>query len=592
MSRAIPPASRLSPAALGRFSASASRLLGGGGMRLEKALQRISRDDLMDLEFVIQDALPEQRDLRIHQRFNGDISGRFLGLFSAASLSGREVPEQFHRLAERLFELTHEDGSYGFRTGKEINGPKLYGNGRLLVGFCEYYAAAGDRRALERARGIAGYFEGLFDAVLNEADELSLGFCFQTLEGLACLYEACGDGNVLRFARRLCEGFWEEPKSHAHSYLTTLCGMGRLYLATGDSYYRDALLPRYERVARLVYPDGNVSEEFPNKPRNEACTLADWIALNLYLGQAEGDAVYFERAERTWRNAFCATQFQNFGFGHHWYLGGSENLGCATDGEEAWWCCSYHGPRLLLRLEEHLFALGGKSVDVNYLADARLSDEAYQLRVATDFPSGEAVSIEIDRWAGPAADLRVRIPAHVDERAIRVERGGEPIAAELAGGYLVLRDAAPGNAFELSFPMPLRLFDAASGAEVTDWASGDELERAMIWRGPLLLGYSPPREIPLRDQAVELPAFSAETGGLALEPYQPTATLLDSGSFRQKGYNIYGLHHFPAHCRVAVRSRANPERRFEKDLYPLSEQTRRRCDFRTVLRAAAVSPHA
>lgn len=122
----------------------------GYGMRLQKALRRISLDEVMDEEFIIQDALPDQKRIRIHQRFNGDISGRYLGLYS-----------------QRLFAVQNDDGSFGYRIGTDVFFPKIYGNGRMLLGLTQYYRLTGDPRALRAAHGLVGYYRSIHDGALG-----------------------------------------------------------------------------------------------------------------------------------------------------------------------------------------------------------------------------------------------------------------------------------------------------------------------------------------------------------------------------------------------------------------------------------------
>lgn len=41
-------------------------------------------------------------------------------------------------------------------------------------------------------------------------------------------------------------------------------------------------------------PDGCVSETFPHSNRNEACSIADWLMLNLNAGLLLGDDAAYD----------------------------------------------------------------------------------------------------------------------------------------------------------------------------------------------------------------------------------------------------------------------------------------------------------
>jgi hypothetical protein len=299
----------------------------GYGMRLQKALRRISLDEVMDEEFIIQDALPDQKRIRIHQRFNGDISGRYLGLYS-----------------QRLFAVQNDDGSFGYRIGTDVFFPKIYGNGRMLLGLTQYYRLTGDPRALRAAHGLVGYYRSIHDGALAHEDPRSQAFYFQALDGLVSLYALEPEEGLKRTINSIADAVWDKPQNHAHSYLTTLRALASWELIEPDASRRQWLFDRWQEAQAGATLDGSFTEVFPDKPRNEGCTIADWLGLHLRLWQLTDDDAMLDAAENIWLNALYTNQFENFGFGHRYYLRGERRLGYITEGTEAWWCCSYHGP--------------------------------------------------------------------------------------------------------------------------------------------------------------------------------------------------------------------------------------------------------
>lgn len=159
----------------------------------------------------------------------------------------------------------------------------------------------------------------------------------------------------------LCLAFWaslthEQPEvpsfllaasqvdQHSHAVLLTLLGLLDLYEVTHRKIFLHAATGAADKIATyMTFIDGAPPEFFPWSARNEGCSIADWLVLNLRLGGLTRGARYFEIAEHVWRNALYSNQGSNGGFGHRHCS--ADRRGYSGEGCEAWWCCSYHGLR-------------------------------------------------------------------------------------------------------------------------------------------------------------------------------------------------------------------------------------------------------
>ena len=229
----------------------------------------------------------------------------------------------------------------------------LWGNGRLLVGLMEAHRLTGRADLLQAARRLGGFLLAIAprlnaDAVRQEysGGQVAVGYiCWtQIIEGLVALHDATRDARYVDLARQVAARTARHPSQHSHGYLTSLRGILRLHEATGDT----SLLTRVEReweelvASGNVFVNGAVPEAFkPIATRDEGCSEADWLRLNLALWRATGKARYLENAELTLFNEFAFNQFASGDFGHRVLT----DEGVSAASARAWWCCTFHGLR-------------------------------------------------------------------------------------------------------------------------------------------------------------------------------------------------------------------------------------------------------
>mgnify|MGYP006275985401 FL=1 len=572
--------------------------------RLKRAIGRFLKDDVWTPEFVSQDSRAQTIGYRKFSEWHGDISGRHIGLMSSAKHAGEAFDPALDEIVERVLSEQLSDGTYGYLLGAEDDGSgldnvahkKIYGHGRLLLGLAEYYGATKRPEVLEAALAIARFYEANIDAVMAHGTMQQQNFFLQALDGVVQLIHHRPNDEWLRsYAKKAIALVWrlpdnsaELPGVHAHAYASTLRGILDYVIETGDDSVMSVFWERYQRAWPGVTLDGNYTEVFnyqgtPFKPRNEACGIADWIMIHLRLAAIEGDDRYFAIAENSLYNALFATQFPNYGFGHRWYLGGTRALGYVTEGEEAWWCCSYHGPRSLVDLKRFVYAQDGDAVDVNFLFSSEIKTRDFSLCVDSGYPQRGDVSITVGCIAPVRRTLRIRIPPFVDPSRIDVSVNGKAAKAEVVQGRLTLdREWNDRDRVLFTVPLELRLVNGRSGDVLAEAEEGRMYEECSIAYGPLYLGFTPPTELALDDQLVVLPSAAyGKDGALDLPAFSWKDDGLDTGAALSPGANIYGLVNEGLHRLVGVESRDGSITR-GRDLYPENEATRRYSNFRVV----------
>mgnify|MGYP001813065257 CR=1 FL=1 len=150
-------------------------------------------------------------------------------------------------------------------------------------------------------------------------DTQSCNFYAWMSEFFAQLYAATGEPRWLEFCGVIRDhiGLCDDKHNHAHMFLSTLRGLQRMALATGDVSWNEKAEENRRRIIERHYemPDGCVCEGFPHSGRNEGCAIADWLILNLNAGLLGAPDAY-EKAERIFWNALSFNQSVTGGFGH------------------------------------------------------------------------------------------------------------------------------------------------------------------------------------------------------------------------------------------------------------------------------------
>jgi DUF1680 family protein len=458
-------------------------LLGQLDWRLRAAAARVAADPVFDETFVLQDLAHVPGYRRQFEEWAGDLSGRYIGALAAcAPYTGEEYP-RLHAVARAIPHLQRPTGLVGSDLEIDtVNFPVIWGQGRLLAGLLEYHAAFPTSEVLECARRLGDFYvrsEHTWSSA-EARDHHDFHYYTQAIEGLVALHHATREEAYLATARRIGrmsqQSIGDVADQHSHAYLLTLLGLLDLYEAGGDAGFLESVQAAWAEISgNMSLVDGAPPEFFPWSDRNEGCSIADWLDLNLRLGRLTGKADYFETAERVWRNALYANQAANGGFCHRHFSAGRR--GYTGEGSEAWWCCSFHGLRVLSRIPRNIYAWHDDAVRVHFIESSRvdvpLSRGNVRIVQETSYPGGGETTLHILEAPAGGVRLEVRCPGWAIVEDVRLN--GAETSYVIDEGYV--RGSAQlraGDTLTITLRMGLRV------------ESGNT-ELGSLWWGPLLM---------------------------------------------------------------------------------------------------------
>jgi len=428
------------------------------GDSLDRAVRRLRSHPYSPM-FVRSDVSFEMP--RIFNAYSGDISGRYIEFFSVYGQMGYGT-EGLREVVQQVLKFQQPEGYFGAagfdKTNLTHKETKIFwGNGRLLIGLLEYYRLSKDQNVLPAARRLGDF---LFGCGAHEptsaigqaiaADTYSAGFATtfcSCIEGVVRLFEETHDGRYATLAKGMAdllpdafEGF------HSHGRMTALRGMVDLAVATRDQAMLNRVLGQWQTIRdEHVIVLGGVRECFGYRcKRDEGCSVADWVMLSLKLLAVTGDSRCLAAAEQCLFNHLLANQFQNGGFGHvplalDEVAGHDDRIvaGTSLDGlTEAYWCCSFHGPRAILEAARHLVTPRGDCLEVAYVASADVSCDGVRLELTAD-PFGQTLEIAVREAPSSELAVRVRVGAWAHEPEARL-LGETPRRITPEGGYLTM----------------------------------------------------------------------------------------------------------------------------------------------------------
>jgi len=484
--------------------------------RLRDATTRLAADPVFDETFVLQDVAREPGYRRQFEEWAGDVSGRYIGTLAAcAAFTGEQYP-RMHAVAHAIPRFQRPTGLVGSDLALDaVDLRVIWGQGRLLAGLLDYHAAFPSEVVLECARRLGDYYtrSGATWSSAESRAHRDFHYYTQAIEGLVALYHATHQESYLATAHTM--GILGAPhgaievgvtEQHSHGFMLTMLGLLELHEATGDADLLQAVKQASAEIAaHMTFIDGAPPEFFPWSARNEGCSIADWLDLNLRVGRVTGEAHYLETAEQVWRNALYANQAANGGFCHRHFS--ADRLGYTGEGSEAWWCCSYHGLRAYSRIPRSLYTSLDDTVRVQFIepssVDLPLSRGQVRILQETSYPGRGETTLHVVEAPVGGVRLEVRCPSWAAVEQVRLN--GEPTNHVVEDAYL--RTSARLGAGE-SLTITLRL---GLRVEPADAMLGS------LWWGPLLMTCEIPGGTTC---AVAVPA--ADSAGLVhLPPLDP-----------------------------------------------------------------------
>ena len=401
--------------------------------RLGLVKKRLQSYPLSDMNFTMMD-LERPALRRRHADFcTYDLTGRNLFFYSLADgIDGTHVdclPELFRRIMNNR----RKSGLFDDTPDGEL---VIVGT-HFISGLVNYYTLTGDMRALNAAEEAADRMLADGDAIFRcLASDSSHNMNAWISEGFAELYRETGNEKYLNAVRRIAaECMGSIQYAHSHGYMTTLRGIMRSAIYANDAELAELVKSRRQEILEIgVTEIGDISEAFPRSHRNEGCSIADFIMLNLLYGHYYDDPEAYAVAEHSLWNALFFNQFVTGGFGHRFFA----YRGYRAYVEEAWWCCTQNAGTCFAEIARHVVTVRNGRIKVNFLIPGEYTIPSENgnitVTVTTKFPTKATTVIKVN---GTKDDTDVRIPDYVKDVTVR--------RVETDFGYTLFLDGKMGH---------------------------------------------------------------------------------------------------------------------------------------------------
>ena len=458
------------------------------------AVDRFFREPFMSLPWLRADLTFEVK--RYFTNYSGDISGRFIELMSIISHGKPDFHPEYLPLLREIPQLQSPDGHFGDpvidwngdidRTapdgGKYL--PTLWGNSRMMCGLVEAYKLTGDKKILDSAVKLAGFymmvskrltdpkrveeFTGIDAATfakLLEQEEATIasipnsdiatsanGYVtdfFPIVEGLVKLYRITRTPQHLELAERIAMFYrvFDIPTTkHAHGMLCTHYGYLLLYEETKKKIYLDRVEKRWQEIIQngLINPAGGLPEGFGFR-NDEGCALNDWLRVNLKLYEITKNVQYLDMADRLIHNHFLVNEWSTGGFGHRIILlDDNGTFGFDKGQAEAVWCCNYHGTLGFETFKKSLIAFDDTTLQIRFAEnfESDFGDGNRMISAVTyhtDKPQNEIATQRMTLRNTYRGRLEVRLPDWAESVTLLVD--DKPLKTELQNGFVRTSEA-------------------------------------------------------------------------------------------------------------------------------------------------------
>jgi DUF1680 family protein len=452
--------------------------------------------------------------------------------------------EHLERFTRSLLQLQDADGYLGpfpkedRLTGK---GPNLggkpggtwdaWGHYHMILGLLLWHEATGDAASLAAARRIGDLF---CDRFLGEkrprlVDTGSTEMNLAPAHGLCLLYEKTGEKRYLDLAYQIVaefaavdskgnplagdylrrglagEEFFRLPRPRWES-LHPVLALAELARIGGHPGHGKAFTNLWWSIARLDrHNNGGFSsgEQAQGNPYHrgaiETCCTIAWMAMTVEMLRLSGDPVAADELElSTFNSALGLFSPSGRWSTYNTPMDGDRKANFheivfqARPGSPELNCCSVNAARGVGLLSQWALMADEKdeglvlnwygpgSLTAIVRAGSSSAEVPVRLLIATDYPVGSLVRIQVEPGRAASFPLRLRIP-HWSERT-KASVNGEPVADVKPARYLELRRAwKPGDRIDLELDLTPHV-----------WAGERECAgRASIFRGPILLTYDP-----------------------------------------------------------------------------------------------------
>jgi len=407
--------------------------------RIGLAKNRLSQYPLNKLDFIMMDL---ERPTQSHRHADwcaGDLTGRILEFTSCAENIDSENYPCIKELFERIIRTSRKSGLIGnlapdFRDNVLPEDRLDSGCHRLFNGLVKYYEYSNDYRALEAAIKLGDYYVNHKEDWIKAHKDCKLpGIDMWITEPLAGLYKYTNDSKYLDMIKTIVSPIKEFENCHTHGFLTTLRGMQLAYLYSNDPFFNE--LP--EKVRKIIsneyyeMADGCMPETFTQtrNGRNEGCSIADWLMLNLNAAMINDDSKLYEKAEHILWNALFFNQFINGSFGHRDLMEYGYKMGPIS---ECWWCCCENAGMAMTEYARHAVTLKDNTLNINLLVSGEFTIDKIKVTISTNYPNKVDTIIKIANLP-ENYKVNIRIPSCIKNADLQQRKINKEIIYNLTG---------------------------------------------------------------------------------------------------------------------------------------------------------------
>lgn len=388
--------------------------------------------------------------------------------------------------------------------GFDLNGSwaPFYTVHKLFAGLLDIHAAWGNRKALDVASRLGGYFEQVFAPLTPEQIQNVLACEYGGInESFAELHARTGDPRWLAMARIFYDNRVLDPLKaredklanfHANTQVPKLIGLARLHEITGDEADKTAASFFWNRVVHhhSYVIGGNADREYFFEPDTiaqhitevtcEHCNTYNMLKLTRHLWSWQPDGALFDYYERAHLNHVMSAQDPaTGGFTYMTPLMSGAARGFSSTDDDGFWCCVGSGMESHAKHGESIFwEDDGGTLFVNlYIpADATWKKRGATLALETGYPFTPESTLTFTKVKSGRFPVALRVPGWAHGKAV-VTVNGETFTPVFARGYATVdRRWKAGDRLSITLPLELRI-EATPGDDST----------VAVLRGPMVL---------------------------------------------------------------------------------------------------------
>lgn len=370
--------------------------------RIGLARRRLSAYPLDDINFIFNNIERPRMSRVMADWWTGDLSGRILEALSASDGVDGVHDARLTAIYERLLRNRQPEGYIGEFAADPVRQsadgfPNTVLN-KILPGLVRYYRLTGDLRALDAAESEVNYLLRHKDAWMAYfKPDRPIALYNWVADGIAQLHEITGDKRYEQALRETLARLGGIEYAHTHGAMTTLRAYQRMAHVTGDMSWNEKPELFRRRIAEKHYESvaGDIPEGFPMSPRNESCSTADWMQLNLWAGlllSGEAADSAYAKAEHIFWNALAYNQIVTGGFGHRQFL----RRGYGTmEFQEAWWCCTENALLAMSEYARHCVTADDEEIRVNMLVPGVYDVDGASVQIASLWPGRAEARVSV-----------------------------------------------------------------------------------------------------------------------------------------------------------------------------------------------------